>query len=129
MRKKYKRLTRAEKSINKEIRAELRADGILPPVKPKLNRKKFVAETIKEFKENSGHFDDIRYLYEAIGWMLPSTEIKTRIKITPEQIGVAKLLKIAVELKSFYQKKIDDGETKYKPSELYEDVIDPILKL
>lgn len=125
--KKYKKLTRTEKAFNKEFKEKLIAEGVLPPPKPKLNRKKFIMEAKKEFSEMKS-FDDIRYLYEAIGWMLPGIERKYA-KVTPEQVGVAKLLKISVELGKFYRKKKDNGETTYNPVDLYKDIINPILKL
>ena len=34
--------------MDKEIRQELREKGILPPIKPKLNRKKFAKEVREE---------------------------------------------------------------------------------
>lgn len=40
--KAYKRLSVAEKKHRKEIRDNLRDEGILPPVKRRLNRKKFL---------------------------------------------------------------------------------------
>lgn len=124
--KKYKRLTRAEKAFNKEFKERMIAEGVLPTPKPKLNRKKFISETMKEFKEMN-KFEDIRYLYEAIGIMIPSSE--SRRAITPEQVGVGKLLRLAIELRKFNQDKHDKGETKYKLDELYEKAIKPILDL
>jgi hypothetical protein len=123
--KKYKRLTNAEKKFNKDIREQLREDGILPPIKPKLNRKKFSKEVIEEFKEFGG-YSDLRSLYEAISWMLPS-DIER--KVTPEQIGLVKTLKLALEIKKFKEKKEAEGLDTYKVEELYEEVVKPIKNL
>lgn len=122
---KYKRLTNAEKKFNKEIREQLREDGILPPIKPKLNRKKFSKEVIEEFK-GFGSYSDLRSLYEAISWMLPS-DIER--KVTPEQIGLVKTLKLALEIKKFKEKKETEGIDTYKVEELYEEVVRPIKNL
>lgn len=39
---KKKRLTNKEKKLNAEAKKRLQEQGILPPDKPKLNRKKFI---------------------------------------------------------------------------------------
>lgn len=48
-----KRLTNAEKKTNARIKKEMQKKGILPPDKPRLNRKKFVEEAIKEWNARS----------------------------------------------------------------------------
>lgn len=126
IKKKYKKMTNKEKQFNKEIREDMRERGILPPVKPKLNRNKFAKEVIEEYKSLKT-YGDIIYLSEAIGWMLPSTNFKS--KVTPEQIGVLKVLKLAVESKKFQEELKAKGETQYSVGEFYEKVIAPILKL
>lgn len=121
--KKYKKLTNAEKRANKEFRAELREKGILPPIKPRLNRKKFAQEVCGEWEENG----DIFYLVEALGCMIPSGEYD--IKITPEQIGALKVMKLAIEIKKFKEDLRAKGETQYKLGDYYKEVIAPILEL
>lgn len=125
--KKYKKLTRAEKALNKEIKQEMISKGILPPPKPKLNRKKFAKETIGDYRENLNTWDDVRFLYEAISWMLPSTEGRTQVNL--EEVGVLKVLKIALAIKEFHRQKRENGETQYKPYDLYKDIIVPIKNL
>lgn len=39
-----KRLTQRQKTENARLKKHLQAEGILPPDKPRLNRKKFAAE-------------------------------------------------------------------------------------
>lgn len=107
------------------MRETLRQRGVLPPVKPKLNRKKFAQETIKEF-EDFGRISDMAYLYEAIGWMLPSLMGRT---VTPEQVGVLKMLRLAMDIKKYLKNKQDQGETTYDTLELYETVVAPIRDL
>jgi hypothetical protein len=126
---KRKRLTISEKKMNAKVRTELRAEGIIPPIKPKLNRKKFAEDVIKDYRENLNKYDDIRYLYEAIGWMIPSTNTEYKQKISLEQIGVLKVLKAAMEIKKFIKQKSEKGEEKYSVEELYKNVINPIIKL
>lgn len=46
---KKKRLTQKEKKQNAEIKKKLQEEGIIPPDKPRLNRKKFVDEAMKEW--------------------------------------------------------------------------------
>lgn len=125
--KKPKKLTNVQKKANKEIRESLREKGILHPVKPKLNRAKFAKEVIEEFESSfRKHIDDF-YMYEAIGCMLP--HLKLYKKVTPEQIGVLKVLKLATEIKKFAQAKKEQGETSYTVGELYDKVIKPIMDL
>lgn len=124
---KRKRLTVKEKKFNAELRKEMREEGILPPIKPKLNRRKFVKETRTEYAEEFNRFDDIIYLYEAINWMLPSGEYKTQI--SPEEVGVAKVLKMAIEIKKFNKEKLAKGNKTYKLDDLYKTVIEPIRSM
>jgi hypothetical protein len=124
---KKKKMTQKEKKAMAKLRAELREKGIIPPVKPKLNRKKFSKEVNEAFKSDFGSYSDIGHLYEAIGWMNPGVD--PMFKITPEQVGVLKMLKMAVEIKKFKEELISKGIKEYKPMELYEKVIKPIQEL
>lgn len=121
--KKYKKMTNKEKQHAKEFREELREKGIIPPVKPKLNRNKFAKEVIEEWEKDG----DIFYLPRALGCIIPSGAIKT--KITPEQIGALKVMKLAMEYKKFEEEVKARGETSYKAMEFYEKVIAPIINL
>ena len=120
--KKYKRKTNAEKKMDKEIRQELREKGILPPIKPKLNRKKFAKEVREEWDKNG----DTIYLRAALGAMVPTEHSGN---ISSEEVGVLKLMKISMEYKKFDEEKKAQGETKYSIGELYEKVMAPILNL
>lgn len=118
--KTYKRLTNAEKKMNKLVRKELIEAGVIR-VKPRLNRKKFCDEAEKEFIENFKSYDDIQYLMHAISYMLP---VYGNVKL--EEVGVCKVLKIAVALKKFDEEQKEKGETKNKGHEIYEKVVKPI---
>lgn len=41
---KKKRLTNKQKKLNAEVKKELQEKGVIPPDKPKLNRKQFIEE-------------------------------------------------------------------------------------
>ena len=92
---KKKRLTQREKARRAEAKKRLQEEGLIPPDKPRLNRRKFARETWKEFEEELGK-DGVLIewsLMRAIGFMVgPDLP-----QVSPEQVGVLKLLKIAVE--------------------------------
>ena len=125
VKKKYKKLTNAEKKINKQIREELREKGILPPVKQRLNRKKFAQEVNKELQEDNMVYGDI---WVGIGALRPSG--KSSLKITEEEIGVLKAVKIALEYRKYVDKIKEENPSMDITFEmLYENVIKPILDL
>ncbi len=116
---KSKKMTQKEKKYMKQFRDEMRAKGILPPKKKPLNRKKFAEEVLTEF-ENFNSYGDFIYLARAVHAMVSNQTIK----ITSEQVGVLKLVKIAMEWKKFQQ-----GKDSYTVKEIYEEVMEPIYKL
>lgn len=59
-----------------------REKGILPPVKKKLNRKKFASEVIEEFQESFGAYTDISHLYAAINWMIPRVDMNIKTQVS-----------------------------------------------
>lgn len=92
---KRKRMTQREKDLRARTKKELQAQGILPPDKPRLNRKKFARETWSEFQTLLGR-DSIHaewVLLHAIGFLL-GPELP---EVTAERVGICKLLKVAVE--------------------------------
>lgn len=124
--KTYKRMTQREKDQRKRIRAELREQGLIPPVKPRLNRVAFCRETMQMWdaarREKPGEMES--YLAAAIGAMIVDPQYD---KVTPERIGVLKLIRIAVAYSDFEARKAEQGQTSYKIQELYDEVIGPIL--
>lgn len=121
--KKRKRMTQKEKSQRAACKKRLQAEGLLPPDKKPLNRKKFAEETRAAFESRR---PNIACLYEAIGWMMPSTIVKR--PITPEQVGVLKVLRIAVELERFYDKLSEEGRERFTIEEIAA-VVTPIIEL
>ena len=127
MAQKKKRLTQREKAERAVIRNKLREDGLLPPIKPRLNRKKFARETWAEF-DAFYKAEPIRAevsLLKAIGFMV-GPEMK---EVSSEEVGVLKLLKLAVEYNAFLEKLETEGRTTYTYGELIDEVILPITNL
>ncbi|WP_069997835.1 hypothetical protein [Cellulosilyticum sp. I15G10I2] len=125
--KKYKPLTKKEKDFNKSIKKEMIESGLIPPPKKKLNRLKFAKETKQEFKDsNISYYEDILHLIEAISWMLPS---EYSGKVSPEQIGVLKVLKLTVDIKKWHEDLKEKGQKQYKVGDFYDQVVAPILRL
>ena len=121
------RLTQREKAERAAIKKKLREDGLLPPIKPRLNRKKFARETWAEF-DAFYKAEPIRAevsLLRAIGFMV-GPDMK---EVSPEEVGVLKLLKLAVEYNAFLKKLEEEGRTTYTYGELIDEVILPITNL
>lgn len=124
---KKKRLTQREKAERAKMKKELQAEGVLPPDKPRLDRKKFARETWVEF-EALYKAKPIRAelaLIKAVGFMV-GPEMS---RVTPEKVGVLKLLKLAVEYDGFLDKLEAEGRETYTTGELVDKVVLPIIKL
>ena len=109
------------------MKKELQAEGVLPPDKPRLNRKKFARETWAEWEEflkRDPILAEVRLL-RAVEFMA-GPEVP---KITPEQIGVFKVLKIAIELDKFFRRLEAEGRKQYTIGEIADEVFLPVWKL
>lgn len=117
--------TNAQKKFNAKIKKDMQDKGILPPDKSKLNRKKFIEETRREWNERdaSCYLWEV-YLFEAINIMLGHTERGMSTRASPEAVGAAKCLKIAMRLEEFQTMVRERGDDQYKISELYEYIKD-----
>lgn len=122
--KKRKKMTQRQKDERAAIKKWLQAEGLIPPDKKPLNRRKFAQEVREEFESYDG-FQGYRIM-EALGWMIPG-ELQ-RNPVTPEQVGVLKLMKIAVELDKFHKKLIEEGRDEYSLEEKWA-IVKPILEL
>ena len=60
---------------------------------------------------------------------LPPGVARRLTKITPEQIGVFKTLKIAIELDKFLRRLEAEGRKQYTIGELFDEVFFPVWKL
>lgn len=97
------------------------------PDKPRLNRKKFARETWAEWEEflkRDPVLAEVRLL-RAVEFMA-GPEVP---KITPEQIGVFKALKIAIELDKFFRRLEAEGRKQYTIGEIADEVFLPVWKL
>lgn len=119
-----KKMTAREKAERAKVKKELQAKGILPPDKKPLNRKKFGRETWAEFVEECSGLDGLMELRHALGCMVSDNPSS----VDAEQVGVYKLMKIAVELRRFKARLTEEGRTEYTIGELA-DVISPIIRL
>ena len=122
---KKKRITQKQKDFNAKFKKEMQDKGILPQDKPRLNRKKFAREVITEWDAVTEVSDLTFYLFKAIF----SVVGKDMIRVTNEEIGILKVLKLALETKKFMENLKVEGRTEYRIGEYYEKVYDPIMKL
>lgn len=121
---KKKRLTQREKAERAHIKKQLQEKGILPPDKPRLNRKRFAAQVWAEFNELDVITANV-CLRNAIGCMV-SPEMD---KVTAEEVGVLKLMKLAVETAHFMEALKAEGRDQYTLGEFAEKVCLPVMKL
>ena len=123
---KKKRLTNKEKQTRAEVKKRLQEQGVLPPDKPKLNRKKFVEEAQAEWNNRDKEcFMWEMYLMQAMSYMLGHVEKGGRV--SPEAVGAAKVLKVAMKLREFSEELKAKGEHKYKVIDQYnyiKDILD-----
>ena len=105
-------MTSAEKAMNAKIKKKMQEEGILPPDKPRLNRKKYVDEARQEWNDRDldSHVWDL-YLFSAIGIMLG--RVDRNFRVTQEAVGVAKCLKLALRLQAFSDKLKSEGRSSY----------------
>lgn len=121
--KKKKPMTQAEKKFNAKMKKKMQEEGIIPMDKPKLNRKKYIDDAREEWNKKDGDclIWDI-YLYKAIGITLGLTD--RNMRASPEAVGVAKTLKLAIRLKEFEDKVKAEGRDKYNMKEYFEFIQD-----
>lgn len=124
---KKKRLTQREKAERAAAKKWAQENGLLPPDKPRLNRKKFARETWVEWRalRDRELFRADVMLNHAIGTMV-GPDMK---EVSPEQVGILKLLKLAVEYDRFLKRLEAEGRTTYKMGEYISEVYDPVMKL
>lgn len=115
-----KKLSEREKKQRAEIRRELRAEGVLPPVKKPLNHKKFIEET-RELRYTCDMYD----LFPYICWGLTEMMGHGYVKPDKEAVGAAKVLRLAKARKEFEDRRREQGlPSVYQLGELYEAVKD-----
>lgn len=129
---KKKKLTIREKNLRRESKRELQECGIIPKDKPKLNRKKFAIQVVHDFDKEISliSINDTFLLRQALEWMIGvAGNEKTKTKISQEQVGVLKAMKIATDYKRFEESKRALGINSWTLGELYNQVIKPVIDL
>ena len=120
--KKYKRMTNREKEERKRIKNILQEDGILPPDKTRLNRKKFAQEVCDEWKDYSlGDYVKLNTFIIVLEMMTNSGRYGN---ISKEDLGILKLKKCAMVL----DQKLQENGNRMTIEQITE-VIEPIWKL
>lgn len=124
---KKKRLTQRERAERAAAKKRLQARGVLPPDKPRLNRKKFAQETWAEWTAllAENRLGAAMALCRAVSFTTDSE----LLEVTPEQVGILKAMKIAVEYEKFLQKLETEGRSDYSIGELADEVILPVWNL
>lgn len=124
---KKKRLTQRERAERAAAKKRLQARGVLPPDKPRLNRKKFAQETWAEWTAllAENRLQAAMALCRAVSF----TTAPELLEVTPEQVGILKAMKIAVEYEKFLQKLEAEDRSDYSIGELADEVILPVWKL
>lgn len=120
---KRKCLTQKEKKYNAQFKREMQEKGIIPPDKPKLNRKKFVDEAMEEWNNRPQDYVWEIYLIKAFGFVMAKTEGRS-MRVSLEAVGAAKVLKLAVRLRQFHKKLEEEGRKEYKVTEMLEYIKD-----
>lgn len=122
---KKKRMTVREKKERAELKKLMQEKGIIPPDKPKMNRKKFVESAKEQWRSQGSIYDLLAFLPDAMGLVLNDKDRNGRV--TMEAVGVARMMKLAVRLREFYEKLKEEGRTTYKLEEQF-DYIEDILR-
>lgn len=118
---KQKPMTQREKKERAQMRKELIAEGVLPPPKKPLNRKKYIRDAMEAWNANGMEaIEEWAYLIQAIGLAMSTYKPKL------EDVGVAKMLNVAMEIARFEAECKAAGQTRYKVDALYAR-IKPIL--
>lgn len=116
-------MTKKERKELAKVKKRLQAEGVLPPNKPRLNRKKFAREVNKEWEElEIGGITDISLILNVLAMMTRSGEYGA---ITSEDIGILKLKKCVIEIKKAMQA---EQRECFTVGEMYR-IHDEILKL
>ena len=120
---KRKRMTQREIRERAAFKKKMQEEGCLPPDKPKLNRKKYIEEAKDEWNGRERSYAWERYLVEAAGCMMLTMEPRST-RASPEAIGAAKVLRLAVRLKKFEDELKEAGKREYHAEDRYEYIRD-----
>lgn len=121
-------MTKGEQKLRREAKKRLIAEGVIPPPKKRLNRKKYIDQAWEEYNAQPATMSDFatyQYLLRAISLMSGHCDRNT-LNPSLEAVGAAKVLKLATALRTFDAEAAKRGETKYKIKDLLE-AIRPII--
>ncbi len=116
-----KRLTQKEIRARAAFKKKLQQEGILPPDKPRLNRKKFIEDTMNQFLDWECPAP-LPYLGWALREMMYHRDRSGGY--SKEAVGAAKAARLAMERVRFEQEKREAGEQTFTVGELMERVAD-----
>lgn len=118
-----KRMTQREIRQRAAIKRQLQQEGLIPPDKPKLNRKKFVEDTRNQLLTWKRK-EPLLFLY--LGWALSEMMChKDRSgRYSLEAVGAAKAARLAMERAKLEAEKQESGEQTFTVGELLERVKD-----
>ena len=116
-----KRMTQKEIRERAAIKKQLQQEGVIPPDKPKLNRKRFVEDTKEQFL-NWNSWSMHAYISLALQDMMDKRDSSGRYD--KEAVGAAKVIRIAMEYEKFAREKQEKGEASFTAKELLEHIND-----
>ena len=118
-----KKMNKSERKIRSDVKKDMQKKGLVPPDKPRLNRKKYIEEAKEEWNGKDGEYYgwDI-WLNAAISYMLLRKD--QHLRVSSEAVGVAKTLKLAIRLKEFHDKLKAEERTSYTIGEQYDYIRD-----
>lgn len=119
---KRKRMTNREKQERAAMKKRLQDEGLIPPNKPRLNRKRFIEEAEAEW--NGRDLECLiwdLYIMRALSYVMGHGRARG---ISPEAVGAAKVLKVAMRLRRFELELKENGRDKYSYMEQYEYIKD-----
>lgn len=118
-----KKMTVREKKLRAQAKKRLQEEGILPPDKPRLNRKRYIEEARTEWADrNQNCFIWDLYLWKALMVMLNHTD--RNMRASPESVGAAKVLKLAVRMQKLDAKLEVEGRREYRFREVHDNIKD-----
>lgn len=118
---KKKRMTSREKQELAAAKKRLQEKGLLPPNKPRLNRRKFINEVVDEWGNREPCLEWDLYLMRAAFYMMGHGDERG---ISLEAVGAAKVLKLAIRLYEIQMELKEEGKDKYMADELREYIKD-----
>ena len=121
-------MSKKERKERQQVREMLRSEGILPPKKKPLNRKKFAEEVLAVL--HSDQRPDVFSISTAVMRFSPLyKDGKILGKVSDGELMALKIIKVAIEHESFLKEVKERGDTSYTIGEYYEKVHKKIFDL